>query len=69
MKMMVARFKSKCNYCDNVIEKGDGIIVNRSMPRKKRSYCSSACSSAAEKVNTESIPLPTTKEGFMGIFA
>ena len=68
-KLMIARFKSRCNYCDAVIEKGDGIIVNKSMPRKKRSYCSGACSDAAEKVNTKSIPLPTTKGGFRGIFA
>ena len=66
---MTARFESKCNHCGNTIKKGDAIVVNKSMPRKKRSYCSGSCSDAAEKLNTKSIPLPNDKAGFMGVFA
>ena len=76
-KLMTARFNgTKCNHCNKEISKGDAIVVNKTMPRKKRSFCSGICATNAEKASTASIPTPPkpklqckTKRDFLGVFA
>lgn len=64
MKISVARFSSKCNNCSTAIAKGDGIVIDKTKPRGKRTFCSNDCAHSSIVVVT-----PMTKEGFMGLFA
>jgi hypothetical protein len=79
-KLMSARFNgTKCNYCSTEIHKGDGIVVDKSQPRKKRSFCSGKCADANQSATLASIasiepklaPKPMTPKmtSWKGVFA